>query len=191
MSQPPAPSRRGLLAVTGLAPFTGAGATQPGHRVLRSFDFSPYRLEGADEGDADRPEFCDSIDAELIALCDLMAESRAESIRLYCGKDSPSDPDSHPVIGPRLAELDAIEDTVVPRLCGMRARSLACAEAMARVALLFAARDQDGNLMEKGRDWPAMAALEWLAGDGFSTWAAADPADRADDPPPPVRRAAA
>jgi hypothetical protein len=52
-------------------------------------------------------------------------------------------PDDHPVVGPRLTELDAIEDEIMPLINGMRPHSLGCAEAMARVALIFAERDNN------------------------------------------------
>jgi hypothetical protein len=181
-----------MLSTAALGPlaalFSAPGASaQLGLRTLRDFDFAPYRLPA----DAESPEASAEADARLIELCDQMVEARAEFLDLYCGKGSPSDPDNHPVIGPRLKTLDAIEDTIVPQLRGMRAQSLACAEAMARVALLFAERDIDWQVPEEGRGWPGMAAIEWLAGDDFCHWAATHPQHRTQTPPPPLRRAGA
>jgi hypothetical protein len=188
------PTRRGLFAALGPLPLAAllpaaTASAQPRLPQLRSFDFTPYRRD-AGRG-MDCPADWAHVDAELIAQCDRMVEARAELLRLYCGKNSPDDPDNHPVIGPRIAALDAVEDELMPLLAGMRASSLACAEAMARVALIFAEREANWQVPEHGREWPGMAAVEWLAGDDFYRWAATHPSERTDAPPPPVRRAVA
>ncbi len=156
------PSRRGLLSLAAVAPLAALGAPVP---------------TAAADGDQ-----------ELIDACDRLVAARAEMLHLYAGPGSPADPDNHPIVGPKLDALDAVEDELLPRLTGMRANSVACAEAMARVALIFADCDRDYQVPERGREWPITVAARWLAGVEFSRWATTSPQFRDRTPPPPVRR---
>jgi hypothetical protein len=162
------PSRRGLLSAAAMAPLAAF--------LGRSAHAAPARSEGVWDA---------AVDAELIAHCDRLVESRAELERLYSGPNSPADPDNDPIIGPRLAALDAVEDEVLPLLAGMRAETWACAEAMARVAYIFVERDYEGLIEETGREWPGVAAIEWLVGDEFYRWAAEHPGWRSVHIPAP------
>jgi hypothetical protein len=172
------PTRRGLLAAAAVSPLA----------AIPTFPRNPARTRGPD---LDCPADWAHVDAELIAQCDRLVEARAEVLRIYCGQGAVDEPDDDPVIGPRLAAMDAVEDELMPLIAGMRASSLACAEAMARVAMLFPECGDRWQEPEHPREWPGMAAVEWLVGDDFYRWAATHPEHRSDTPPPPVRRGVA
>jgi hypothetical protein len=118
-------------------------------------------------------------DAELIHLCDQVVILRSRFLQLYCGPDSPDDPDGHPMIGPQIDALSDRQDAIEQRLANMRPVMLEGARAMARAALACnPERDRDYNLIvDSSATGITISALEWLAPE-HAVWFATPPAVR-------------
>jgi hypothetical protein len=101
-------------------------------------------------------------DDELIALCDRMVQVQAMDRELYSLSE---DPDSDPVIGPRLDAISKQWSRIMDDLADKEPTTLEGARAMARAAVANMARCADGSIAIP--DAPTQLAfdvVQWLAG---------------------------